>query len=346
MKPLCTVCLALLTLLAPLAAQGSKEPSGGPSGNLVVYSPDFDEELDIFIDSFTETYPGITVETVNAGAGELRARLKAEAANPTADVMLGGLVYADATTDADLFDPYIPAADATLPKAMRNNTDGLLTYRDVQLVCLLVNKTEAARAGVTITGYADLLDPRLKGRIISADPAASSSAWNQLSTMLAVMGGYESDAAWEYVEALVRNLDGVAAGSSSAVYTAVAHGEYVVGITYEAPCVSLIEHGMGDELEIVYPTEGVNAILGCVAMVKGCRNRTNAALFIDSCVSDKVQARLAASTIRQANTDLPTTNRALTPYADIKLVDRDEAYLAAHRKEILERYRRIWASYN
>ena len=44
-----------------------------------------------------------------------------------------------------------------------------------------------------MNGYADLLQPELVGKIASADPASSSSAFCQLTNMLLAMGGYEDD---------------------------------------------------------------------------------------------------------------------------------------------------------
>ena len=123
-------------------------------------------------------------------------------------------------------------------------------------------------------------------------------------------------------------------------------GEYVVGITYEAPCVTYISEGMDDVLEIVYPTEGINAIQFASAIIKGAKNLDNAKLYLDWIVSDELQTRLAASTQRQANITIPTTNPNMKSMTDIKFVERDEAYLAEHQTEILDKWEKIWAKYN
>ena len=320
---------------------GDKEPSG----KLVLYSTAADEEYEIIVGGFMEKYPNIKVETVQAGAGELKTRIKAEAENPQADVM-AGLTFADSVSMAEYFEPYVAKGNENLPKQMQNNTKGILTYSCVQLVNLLVNKPAAAKLGVTIKSYADLLNPKLEGKIISANPAASSSAWNQLSTMLSSMGGYESEEAWEFLDKLAQNLSGVMSGSSSNVYKSVMKGEYVVGITYEAPCITYISEGMGDVLEIVYPAEGINAIQFASAIVKDANNLENAKLYIDWIVSDELQKNLASSTQRQANISLPTTNPNMLSMTDIKFVERDEAYLSEHQEEIVDRWNTIWAKYN
>src|SRR5690625_7847272 len=83
---------------------------------------------------------------------------------------------------------------------------------------------------IEINGYKDLLNPELKGKIAAADPASSSSAFAQLTNMLLAMGGdYTSDKGWDYVAALVENLDGKVASGSGDVHKGVADGEYVVG---------------------------------------------------------------------------------------------------------------------
>ena len=207
-------------------------------------------------------------------------------------------------------------------------------------------QAEAKKLGVTITGYKDLLNPVLKGKIISADPAASSSAWNQLSTMLSSMGGYESKEAWDYVEALVKNLNGVMSSGSSGAYKGVFNGEYVVGITYESPCLTYIEDGYGDLVEIVYPVEGSNAITFASAIVKNAKNMDNAKLFMDWIASDEGQGLWATSTVRPANTNIPITNSVLTPTNKIKLSPRDNDYLAKNQQNILNRWKDLWAKHN
>jgi len=163
--------------------------------------------------------------------------------------------------------------------------------------------------------------------------------------MLAAMGGYESEEAWQYVDQLLAN--GVVVGnSSSAVYRSVYEGEYVVGLTYEAPSVSYIEGGEGHRVKIVYMEEGTAAFPFASAIVKGARHMELAKRFIDYVVSDEAQTLWASSTARQANTTIPTTNPYLKDIREIKIVDVDHKYLAEHREEILERFQSIFAKYN
>ena len=348
MKKTLSTMLILLVVISSIFAQGAKSTAVSEelgSGKLVLYTTNFDEEYNLIVGGFEKKYPNIKIEAITGGAGELKTRIKAEAENPQADVMFGGLIYSDFVNMGDFFETYVAANDKAFPAEMRNTT-GKLTNGTIQVVNLFVNKAEARKLGVTITSYEDLLNPVLKGKIISANPAASSSAWNQLSTMLSSMGGYESKKAWDYIEALVKNLNGVMSSGSSGAYKGVFNGEYVVGITYESPCLTYIEDGYGDKVEIVYPTEGSNAITFASAIVKGSKNMDNAKLFMDWIASDEGQGLWATSTVRPANTNVPITNTVLTPTNKIKLSARDNEYLANNQQAILDRWTALWAKHN
>lgn len=348
MKKLLVALLVCFVALSGLVAQGANDAAADAepgTGSLTIYTTNFDEEYNLIVGGFQEKYPDLKIEAINGGAGELKTRIKAEAANPQADVMFGGLLYSDFVNMGDSFEPYVASNNGAFPEGMQNTT-GVLTNGTIQIVNLIINRAEAAKIGVTIDSYADLLNPKLKGKIISADPAASSSAWNQLSTILSAMGGYESEEAWDYVDGLIANMDGIMSGGSSGVYKGVFNGEYVVGLTYESPCVTYIEDGHGDIIEIVYPTEGSNAITFASAIVKDAKNMENAKLFMEWIASDEAQALWATSTARQANTNIPTTNKVLTPTDQITLVARDSNYLALNQQKILERWTQLWAKNN
>lgn len=73
----------------------SQEPAPAPaaadaSGTLVVYSPHDADPLNAGVAAFMKEYPNVKVEVVAAGTGELCNRIKAESANPIADVLWGG----------------------------------------------------------------------------------------------------------------------------------------------------------------------------------------------------------------------------------------------------------------
>lgn len=318
---------------------------GEPSGTLVIYTTMGDTEYELFIGSFQEKYPNVNIECVNGGAGELKTRISEEAGNPQGDVMLGGLVYADAVNSGELFEEYISPNDANMPAGSKNTT-GKVSWITTQVVNLIINKEKLAELGVEVTGYEDLLRPELKGKIVAADPTSTSSGWNNLAAMLTVMGGGDasSDAAWDYVAKLIANLDGKISSSSSKVYKSVYEGEYPVGITYEGPCVTYMDDGVGDNLEIVYMKEGTTSTPFGAAIIKDAKNMELAKLLIDWITSDECQSILAASIQRGANMNIPTTNPNLLSAEQITFVDTDPDYLAVNQADIQAKWTELWSA--
>lgn len=364
MKKILAMFLAL-TMAVGLTACGPKDsgtPNGSGSGNtsggnnssgsntpvsgtLVIYTTMGDTEYELFVGSFLDKYPDVEIQAVNGGAGELKTRISEEAGNPQGDVMLGGLLYSDAMNNGDLFEEYVSSYDAGMPEGSKNTT-GKVSWITTQVVNLIVNKEKLAEVGVEVNGYEDLLQPGLKGQIIAADPTSTSSGWNNLAAMLTVMGKGDasSDAAWEYVQKLIANLDGKISSSSSKVYKSVYDGEYPVGITYEGPCVTYKDDGVGDNIDIIYMKEGTTSTPFGAAIIKNAKNMDLAKLFIEYITSDECQAILADSIQRGANMNIPTTNPSLLDASKITFVETDPEYLARNQADIQAKWTELWTS--
>ena len=194
--------------------------------------------------------------------------------------------------------------------------------------------------GVEVNGYADLLQPELVGKIASADPASSSSAFCQLTNMLLAMGGYEDDAAWKYVEDLFVGQQVAITSGSSAVYKGVYNGEYAVGLTYEDPCVTLIKDG-ATNIQVVYPVEGTVFLPAQIGIVKNAKNVENAKAFVDFMLSEDAQRFLAENTTSRNVREVEYKNDVMTPLADIKLIYEDSDYVIAHTSELKEKVQDI-----
>lgn len=316
------------------AAQPAKAPERAASGNLVIYSPNVDEIMNTFIPMF-ENETGIKVEVVSAGAGELMKRIESEKDNPYADVIFGGYV-----TDAEYFEEYV----SPNLKDLMVDQEKTAKYRTPYIAngsCLLVN--ENLIGDIEIKGYADLLNPELKGKIVSGDPVSSSSAYRQLTNILLAMGGYESEAAWDYVDKLVQNLDGKILNSSGAVHKGVVEGEYVVALTYEDPCANYIKSGA--TVRIVFPEEGAVFLESDVGIVKGAPNPENAEQFVDFITSREAQSMFGTELTNRPLHKDAVIGAHLIPYSDIVLIQEDVDYCQEHKNEILDRWKDIIIKY-
>jgi len=335
MKKTLSMILVLVMVLGGLAATAAAQDA---SGELNIYTTVSELQYNAIVGAFQAKYPNITVNATQAGAGDCKSRIIAEADNPQGDAMFGGLVYADTLSMADNFEAYVSVNDGNLPEEFRNST-GILTYHDAQIPCLFVNDELEKEAGVTITGYADLLNPALYGQVVSADPTQSSSAWNQLQCILTDFGGWESDAAWDYIAKLHEN-NLIITSSSSAVYKGIYNGEYTVGLTYEPACVQMLSEG-AEGVHIVYPVEGVTSIAFGSAIIKNCKNLDNAKLFMDFLISDECQTIYNECGARQANANLVIDNPWIVDLSTITYNVADTVALAENRSAIQDMWREI-----
>ena len=334
---------------APKAEEPKEEAPAAPAekapeeytGEVQLYSTMTEADLDALITCFNDKYPNIEVIVTNGSAGELTTRIDGEKGNPQGDLVWGGMADSDGQAYAEIFEAWVSEYDAeNMPGYTSPN--GLYSMDHLSTVVFVVNEELEAQLGLKIESYEDLLDPALKGKIATADPNSSSSAWNNLSNILSVYG--DTDEGWAYIEQLMPNL--VVLGSSSGVFKNTQAGEYVVGLTYEDGAVQLLKNG-ATNIRLQYPTNGTSASCFGTALIKNGPNPENAKLFIDFICSAEGQTALAAyqeGTLRytNANYEVPA-NAWLKASSEIKWVIRDVPYLTENKGAILDKWNALWA---
>ena len=318
------LCLALVACCSLAAAEGTLSICSPNSDGLLSIIPLFEEKT------------GIDVTVESLGTGDCMKRIESEAAQEfsTFDLMYGGSL-ANYVANAGLFQDYVSPEDANLMQAYQN-TRGYCTNYTIDGSVLLVNKDLLAEAGVEVTGYADLLKPELVGKIASADPSSSSSAFCQLTNMLLAMGGYESEEAWQYVTDLFVGQQVAITSGSSAVYKGVYNGEYAVGLTYEDPCATLIKDG-ATNIEVIYPVEGTVFLPAQIGIIKNAKNVENAKAFVDFMLSEEAQIYLAENTTSRNVREVVYTNETMKQLGDIYLIFEDSDYVIANTSALKEK---------
>lgn len=327
------VAASLLSLVA--CSGGGESAENGESDTLVVYSPNSEGLINATIPAFEEKY-GVKVELIQAGTGELFKKLESEKEAPVADVIFGGS-YTQYATNGDLFEAYVAEENDQVIKEYQNTT-GYSTPYTLDGSVLVVNPD--LTKGMKIEGYGDLLNPELKGKIATADPANSSSAFAQLTNILAAQGGYDDDAAWTYVEKLFTLIDGKIGSSSSGVYKSVSDGEMAVGLSYEDPAVKLLNDGAN--IKVVYPKEGTVFLPASAAIIKNAENMDNAKKFIDFLVSKEVQDTLGTTTTNRPVRKDAKTSENMKPITEIKTITEDYDYVIEHKEKIVQKYNEIF----
>ena len=315
MKKFLSILLLIMLVLPTMSALADD----ADTGKLVLYTSAGKSEYELIVNAFKEKYPGIEVEIVSAGTGELASRIRAEAAAPYGDVLMGGgnTIYrgieecleAYKSVEADnLFAEFMPE-------------DNLFTPCYVNVNSIIVNKTLLEKLGVEVTGWESLCDPALKGKISFANPADSGSALEVIVNMLAAMSpsGNVEDG-WDFVTRFVENLDGKFASGSSAAYKSVVEGEYPVGLCNEDKTISYMKAGA--DVYAVYAQEGITLRTSNIALIKGGANAKNAKLFIDFVVSKDCQTKMEAEiNVRPVRADVPMTTEGRVPTSEIKQIE-------------------------
>jgi iron(III) transport system substrate-binding protein len=342
-KALSILLIALVAMAAIFAQSATETKSEGPSGELILYTTVSQAHYDITMAKFNELYPNITVYYTYGGAGDCKARIQAEASNPQADAMFGGLQYADLDAYGQYFETYVSVNDAKMQEGY-TNTSGKLTFHDIQIPCLVVNDALESELGLKITGWNSLLDPKLSGKVVMANPTSSSSAWNNLQCLLTDFGGWDSDAAWDYIAKLMSNGLVVVSSSSVPGKSTIA-GEYVVGLSYEPAIVKLIDAG-SEGVHMVFWEEGVTSVGFASAIIKGAKNLENAKLFMDFLQSDAGQQTYLDAAARPATTTkLEGGSPTMVDLDTINVKVADTEALAKNKQAICDKWNEYWAKY-
>lgn len=330
MKKKLAIAMAMMMGLSAMqvTAVGAEELE--ETGEMTLYYSHSTDWADPIIQEFEEE-TGIKVSLVQDGTSSLFARIKAEAANPQADVVWGGVVDTYRANE-DLLQPYTSSeADSLKPDAV--DVNGYYTGFDMGPMVMVYN-TELVAEDEAPTSWKDLLDEKYKGQIACADPTASSSSFACIMAIISAYGT-EDGKGYEFVEKLVQNLDGKVLSSSSGVYKGVADGEYMVGLTYEEAALRYIESGAN--IQVVYPSEGTSSSPSGVAVIKDCPNPKSAQMFIDYLSGKDVQSQLGDLDRRSVRTDV-TDPESMEAWENISFVDVDIDWTSSHTKEFNEKW--------
>ena len=208
--------LPLALLAMPARAQAKK---------VVIYTAN-DSTLNDLVFAAFKADTGIEIEPVAAGSGVLARRLQAEKARPLGDI-IWGISRSLLQTNKAMFEPYASKNIAATPAEYRD-PDNLWIGNNLHLLIVLQN-TKLLPEAEAPKSWANLLDPKWKGKIAFTDPANSGSAYQTVTMLVDLWGG--GDAGWKKVAQLFKNLKVL--NRSSLVFQGVGNGEYPLGISLE-----------------------------------------------------------------------------------------------------------------
>ena len=308
---------ALAIVSAPVLAQQRVSIYTAHTANIV----------DRLIPEF-EKATGLKADVVKAGSGDIINRVRAEAANPKADVIWSiGAELLEANTD--LLEPYAPKEAAMIADQFKTS-GAWLPYTGI-LNVFVVN-TKKLKPEEYPKTWADLAQPRFKGLVSMADAEKSGSAYMQLNTFLTIYG--DKQPGWDKFKDVFKNIS--VNPSSGAVPRFVNDGEAVVGITLEDNAYLYLKGG--GPVAIVYPEDGTSVIADGMALVKKAPNPAGGKAFIDWALSAATQNLAVQELGRRPIRKDAKPLGALKPLEQIKLVKYDIKNAADKRKEYIDKW--------
>jgi len=192
------------------------------------------------IAKFIKDKLGVTVNQTFQSCGEIEAKLKAEAPNFSADMIIGACSPQGFLAKKSGWSvPYVSPAWNGVPEAFMDPKGEWYNIATFSFV-LVGNKDRLAKAGYKMPeSWKDLLDPKWKGEIIMPSPLSSGTANMMRFSFLALYG---DDEGWKFIEALDKNI-AFYTRSGNAPTDLVGRGEFMLGITSDENVKKRIDDG-------------------------------------------------------------------------------------------------------
>jgi iron(III) transport system substrate-binding protein len=324
------VLVVLAAATAGASAQDARLEAAKKEGKVVWYTSLALPSAEKVAKLFETAYPGVKVEVHRTGSERILSRVMQE--------LQAGIKNVDVvhTSDAghfvllkgkNLLLKYTPAGVEGFPAGFKDR-DGYY-YGLRATVSVIAYNTKAVSAAEAPKTWKDLLDPRWKGKMVTAHPGYSGVI---ATHVLALVNQY----GWDYFKQLAQNRlmlvqsavdpSGVVASGERAV--AVDGGEYTF---YQIK-------KKGNPVESVYPKEGVPLVVSPTAIMGSAPHPNAAKLFTDFSFSREIQQVMADSEglyTGHPEVKYPADKPKLT---DLKLLSVDPEELEKRNEEIKKRF--------
>jgi iron(III) transport system substrate-binding protein len=281
---------ALAAILGTAAILGSAVAASAAEVN-VYSSRHYDTDKALY-QTFTQQ-TGIKVNIIEGRDDELIERIRTEAGNSPADILItvdaGRLWRAQ---NADILQPIkSKTLEDTVPSHLREPT-GLWFGLTKRARVIIYNK--AAVKPSELSTYEDLADPKWKGRLLIR---SSTNVYNQslAGSILAAHGEKETE---EWARGIVANLARRPQGGDSDQILAVAAGEGDVAVsnTYYfgriAGSSKPEDKAVADKVGVFFPNQndrGTHVNISGAGVLKNAPNKDNAVKFLEYLVSPAAQ---------------------------------------------------------
>ena len=279
--------LGLIFSAGPLPAQDARLEAAKKEGKVVWYTSLALTSAEKVAKLFEAAYPGIKVEVHRTGSERILQRVMQEL---QANLKIADVVHtSDAghyvlLKDKKLLLKYTPAGIDGFPAAFKDK-DGYhyglrATVNVIAYNSKIISAAEAPRT------WKDLLDPKWKGKLVTAHPGYSGVIATHVLALVQLHG-------WDYFKQLAQNKPMLV---QSAVDPSgiVASGERPIAADGGDYTFYQVKK-KGNPVEIVFPKEGVPLVVSPTAIAAYAPHPNAAKLFTDFIFSRELQQVLADS---------------------------------------------------
>jgi iron(III) transport system substrate-binding protein len=308
---------------------------------LTVYSPHGKELLEHYEQGFEAAHPTVDVQWVDMGSQEVLDRLRAEKANPQADVWFGAPaeIFARASSEG-LLDPYTPTWADKVPAAARDaRAQWFGTYMTPEVIAYNSHAVTAADAP---KDWDQVLDPRWKGKVLIRDPIASGSMRAIFGAILARSIAQTGSTAqgWEWLRRLDANTKEYVL-NPALLYQKLGREEGTITL-YNMPDIATLEQRTKTPVGYVIPSSGTPLLVDAIGIVRGAKHADVAKQFYEYVTTPAALTEAARRFLRiPARTDLsidslpPVVKQALT---EVKPMPGDQRLI----QDSLDTWMKFW----
>jgi iron(III) transport system substrate-binding protein len=285
--------------------------------------------------AFEAKYPGISVRVERTGAERVFTRIAQERSSNihSCDVVQSSDAAHFVVWKRDgLLAAYVPEEVAKHYPPEHKDPDGLFASYRVYLCCMGYN-TNLVKAADAPQSFAELLDPKWKGKIVKAHPGYSG-------TILTATYQTARDVGWGYFEKL--------AGQSILQVQSASDPPKKLALGERAIMADGIEYGIfqlkekGQPVEAIYPKEGTPLIVGPNGIMKTAPNPNAARLFQSFMLSAECQQfNVEYGGLRSAHA-LVKDKPGRKPMKEIRVMKDDAAAVEKESAEIKVHYVKIF----
>lgn len=329
--------MALAVLVAAILGAGVAS-----AADLTIYAALDKKTIEEIADAFKQA-TGLTAEIALQieQAGTVASRIQTEAANPRADIFIGGnSSIHDSVAKGGFLAKYVsPEVARAKIEQKYLDPNGFWNGWYLGALAILVNEkrfqAEIAPKGLKMPAtWDDLLNPAYKGEVIAANPATTGGAVIFVATQIFRLGSEE--AGFKYIADLHKNVAQYTPGANGSI-PLVAQGQAIVGVAWGH---DLIRQKKAESLPVavIFPKDD-GYETGAVSIIKGAPHLSAAQKFVDFILTPKPMEINARNGLRYPVRTGVMLPEGVPPFESIQFVNYDQARVAAN----LEPWKKRWA---